>query len=60
MTKQAAEMDEANVDDLKSKLLQPLKIVDIAKWTILGVGIAIFAAGVALYVIQRRRSKEIV
>lgn len=53
-------MDEANVDDLKSKLLQPLKIVDIAKWTILGVGIAIFAAGVALYVIQRRRSKEIV
>lgn len=53
-------MDEANAEDLKDKLVKPLKIVDIAKWTLMGVGAAVFLAGFLLYVVKRRKSKETV
>ena len=39
-------MDQENVDDLKGKLLTPIKIVTIAKWVIIGVGALVAAIGV--------------
>ncbi|CAL8110768.1 unnamed protein product [Orchesella dallaii] len=53
---ESAAMDPENADDLKGQLMTPLKIVNIAKWTILGVGIAIVIGGVVFYAIRRKRS----
>ncbi|ODM91070.1 Scavenger receptor class B member 1 [Orchesella cincta] len=55
---EGAEMDEESGDDLKGKLITPLKIVNIAKWAILGVGIAVVIAGAVLYFLRRKRSLE--
>jgi hypothetical protein len=44
------QIDEVLRDDLFSRLLTPLKIIDIAKWTVLGVGIIlVVAAGVVFF-----------
>lgn len=42
---ESAGVDEANAEDLKDKLLKPMKIIDVAKWTILGVGIVLTILG---------------
>jgi len=44
------ELDQTNADDLKGKLLTPLKIVNITKWVVIGVGALLAAGGIAIYV----------
>ncbi len=46
-------MDQPNVDDLKGKLLTPIKIVTIAKWVIIGVGALLVAGGVGVFIARK-------
>lgn len=54
-------MDDENADEIKSKLFKPVKIVNIVKWVVLGVGVVVIVLGAVLFVLQRRRlAKETV
>ncbi len=52
---QAAKLDQANADDLKGKLLTPLKIIGIVKWALLGVSLVVIGVGAGIFIMQRRR-----
>lgn len=57
---QEARLDQENADDLKGRLLTPLKIIGIVKWVLLGVGLVVMVAGVGIFMLQRRRARETV
>jgi lysosome membrane protein 2 len=44
------EMDQTNVDDLKGKLLTPMKAVTITKWVLIGVGALVACGGLGILV----------
>lgn len=46
---ESAELDEALVDEIKDKLIKPLALVKVLKWTMIGVGAFMVLAG-GLYV----------
>ncbi len=46
---ESAELDEPLVDEIKDKLIKPLNLVKILKWTMIGVGAFMVIAG-GLYV----------
>jgi len=52
---ETVELDEKNADDLKSKLITPMNILDIGKWVGLGVGLLIVGIGGALLVVKVMR-----
>jgi len=53
-------MDEYWTDDLKSKLLKPLKLVKILKWTVLGIGCLLIGVATAVFIVSIRKSKSYV
>jgi len=55
-----ARLDDETADDLKGRLLTPLKIVGIVKWVVLGLGLVLVGVGIAIYLVRRRRSVETV
>jgi len=56
---ESAEIDDDTVGDLKSKLLTPKKIVDIAKWVLIGVGIALVVVGGFVFYKRRKSSTTV-
>jgi hypothetical protein len=57
---QAVEMDEYWSDDLKSKLIKPLRLVKILKWTVLGIGCLLIGVAAAVFLVTMRKSKDYV
>jgi len=55
-----ARIDEETADDLKKRLLTPVKIIGIVKWVVLGLGIVLVGVGIAIYLVRRRRSAQTV
>jgi len=47
------QLDQALADDLFSQLLTPLKIIEVAKWTVLGVGVALIIAAAVVFIARR-------
>lgn len=49
---ESAELDEAFVEDFKSRLLTPVKIIGIVKWVVLILGIVLFILGLVVFVVK--------
>jgi len=52
-------LDDDLVDEIKSRLLTPLKIANIAKWTLIGLGCFIIIVGAVILVIARKSAKYV-
>jgi hypothetical protein len=55
-----AVLDQENADDLKKKLLTPLKIVNIMKWVLLALGCLVTGIGLGIFIMRYRKGKETV
>merc|ERR1711973_709137 len=46
---EGADIDQENIDKIKSMVTTPLKILDVTKWVLIGLGIAGFLLGALLF-----------
>jgi len=53
-------ISESSASDLEDKLLKPIKTVNVARWTVVGVGIFLTICGGGLYLLIRNRSMQTV
>lgn len=56
---EAASICDIDVDDFKSRIEKPIKIVNIVKWVAIGVGIVLVLIAIAVPFVCKRKSVEI-
>jgi hypothetical protein len=52
-----ASVDDANIEELKKKLLIPLKVIDIGKWTGLAISSLLIGGGIGILYLRSRKKR---
>ena len=52
-----ASVDDENINTLKNRLLTPLKVIDIGKWTGLAISCILIGSGAGIFYLRSRRKR---